>query len=195
MPRTFLKLIFIAAIAAFCAIAAQALLFAPDDAPEISPPRVVTASTTPDQLPARIRIPSIGVDAAVQHVGVNALGNMAAPKGYDDAGWYELGTVPGQAGSAVLAGHVDNGLALAGVFKRLEELPAGAEIYIDTQGGETLRFTVERSESYGYQTVPLETVFNANDQPRLNLITCAGAWLKGEKTYDQRLVVYAVLQE
>lgn len=195
MSRTFLKLIFIAAVAVFCAVLAKALLFAPDDAPEVSPPAVLTATTTAEQLPARIRIPAIGVDAAVQHVGVNALGNMATPKGYDDAGWYKHGTVPGQLGSAVLAGHVDNGLALAGVFKRLDELPPGAEIYVDTQGGEILRFIVERSETYGYQQVPLETVFTVADRPRLNLITCAGSWIKKEKTYDRRLVVYAVLQE
>jgi sortase (surface protein transpeptidase) len=83
--------------------------------------------------PARIRIPSIGVDAFVQDVGIGKSGNMAVPTNYDDVGWYRYGPAPGEKGSAVIDGHVDNGFGLPAVFSRLSELEAGDDIYIDTE--------------------------------------------------------------
>jgi len=41
--------------------------------------------------------------------------------------------------------------------------------------------------------VPLQKLFLQNDKARLNLVTCDGAWIAGEKTYNRRLVVYAEL--
>lgn len=146
-------------------------------------------------LPERLYIPKIGVDAAVQHVGLTKKGNMANPSNFTDVAWYKFGPVPGMLGSAVIAGHLDNALALNGVFKKLNELKVGDDVYVTSEDGEKLRFKVIESQIYPYDDAPEERIFNANDAKRLNLITCAGKWLKAEKTYDQRLVVYAELVE
>src|SRR6185369_4384139 len=64
---------------------------------------------TGGRTPTRLRIETAGVNAPVQRVGVGKSGNMAVPTNYTDVGWYREGVVPGEAGSAVIDGHVDNG--------------------------------------------------------------------------------------
>ncbi len=158
----------------------------------VAPALSVTGSDIAGE-PARIRISKIGVDAIVQHVGRAKSGNMAVPTNFTDAGWYREGTVPGNIGSAVIDGHVDNALGLPGVFIRLGELEEGDDIYIDTEEGNTLHFVVESAAEYAVEDVPREILFNRSDAPRLNLITCQGNWISDKKMYDRRLVVYARL--
>lgn len=150
-------------------------------------------TTPPKEEPKHFLVPRIDIDAHIQYVGVNAKGNMATPSNFSDVAWYKYGTVPGQMGSAVIDGHVDNGLGLAGVFKRLGELEVGDDVYIETKEGRRLHFRVIRIADYHYLNVPVEELFNRADGTYLNLVTCEGNWIKGEKTYDQRLVVYTKL--
>ncbi len=195
MKRTIVGIITLAALIIFGATAARAVLYIPDSevpAPEQEANAPIQEVSEEDQ-PARLIIPSIGVDADVQYVGVTAAGNMAVPTNFTDVGWYRYGTVPGQRGSAVVAGHVDNAIGFAGVFKRLEELAEGEEVFIVTKTGKRLRFEVEGAETYGYRDVPTERVFNASDSRRLNLVTCGGTWIQSERSYDERHVVYTVL--
>ncbi len=166
----------------------------PPQEQEAEPPARQASAAVSADAPVRLRIPSLRIDAAVQQVGVGKSGNMAVPSNYTDVAWYKYGTTPGFVGSAVIDGHVDNGLALAGVFKHLNEIKPGDDIFIETKGGSLLHFVVEEQTTYDYKSVPLEEVFNRADKARLNLVTCDGAWVAGEKTYDRRLVVYAALR-
>ncbi len=181
----------------FGATLVHALWYDPDTGPAVLS---YVATSTPSTLvatssePARLRIPSIGVNAAVQYVGVNAQGNMRAPDNFTDVAWYQPGTVPGTLGSAVIDGHVDNGLGLDGVFKHLDSVKVGDSIYVDTNGGKKLHFVVTDIELYPYQSVPTQKLFGERDEARLNLITCGGSWVNGGDTYDHRLVIYSVLQ-
>ena len=118
---------------------------------------------------------------------------MSVPSNYTDVGWYRYGTVPGQKGSAVIDGHVDNGFGLDGVFKRLPEIQIGDDVYVTTEGGKSLHFKVVDVQTYPYKDAPADRIFNTNDASRLNLITCKGSWLSGDKTYDHRMVVYTKL--
>ena len=179
------------AVAIFTTTMVRAFFYSPDT--EVSVPQDMQAETNPLHHPARLIIPKLGIDAEVQDVGVTASGNMGVPSNFTDVGWYKYGVVPGGSGSAVMAGHVDNGLGLAGVFKRLGELEEGDEILIERIDGERLTFVVTGKRSYAYDAVPTDIVFNPSGSTRLNLITCEGAWVKSEKTYDQRLVVFTRL--
>jgi sortase A len=184
-------LLLVGGVGVFATVAARATIMPPVE-PEAPAPKAAQGSSVPaEDRPVRLRIPRIGVDANVQHVGLGKSGNMAVPTNYSDAGWYRYGPAPGYLGSAVLDGHVDNGLGLAGVFKRLEELQIGDDIFIDTQGGETLHFVVGERQVYEHAAVPTDRLFNRKDKARLNLVTCEGDWIASEKTYDHRLVVYA----
>ena len=154
-------------------------------------PQASTVATS--SLPLRIIIPALSINASIQDVGVNILGNMKAPNNFTDVAWYKYGTVPGTQGSAVIAGHVDNGLGLSGVFKHLSDIKIGGDIYIDTVDGTELHFVVSDIQIYPYNSVPTQTLFGQKDAARLNLITCEGTWVGGRDTYDHRLVVYTTL--
>jgi sortase A len=195
MKRKLVILVTLAAFFVFGATMVRALLYAPESevpAPgmaEDAPIEDVPESSHPD----RLIIPRLDIDTDIQYVGVTASGNMGVPSNFTDVGWYKYGTVPGQRGSAVIDGHVDNGLGLAGVFKHLEDLDVGDDVFIETKGGSRLRFVVTEVATYGYKEVPGDMLFERADARRLNLITCGGSWIKAEKTYDERVVVYTVL--
>lgn len=141
--------------------------------------------------PERLRIPAISVDALVQHVGLTAKKAMANPTNFTDVGWYKYGTIPGERGSAVMAGHVDNGLGLNGVFKNLKNLKKGDDIYVLDEEGTQIHFKVTAINHYKYDEAPAEDIFNESSKNLLRLITCGGKWLKEAKTYDERVVVTA----
>ena len=133
------------------------------------------------------------IDADVQHVGVKADGSMGTPSNFTDVAWYKYGTIPGQRGSAVIDGHVDNGLSLPGVFKRLGELEIGDDVYVEQKNGSKMRFVVVDIKHFPYDEAPRELIFGRSDAVRLNLVTCEGDWIRQQKTYSERLVVFTEL--
>ncbi len=189
----FIFIITAMAIAVFSWTAVHALWYAPDVDAKVPEQRSRTTASQGDA-PVRLIIPALAIDAHVQEVGINGKGNMAVPSNYTDVAWYKYGPTPGEIGSAVIGGHVDNALGLAGVFKRLEGIQIGDDIYIDTKSGKRLHFIVRNVESYHYTQVPTELLFNLDDTARLNLVTCGGSWVKEDETYSQRLVVYTELK-
>ncbi len=111
--KLFVMVITLAAGVVFMTTLVRATLYAP----EVEVASTTLASLAPAReaaqgdLPRRLRIPSLTIDAFVRHVGINEKGNMATPGNFTDTGWYKYGTVPGFVGSAVIDGHVDNALA------------------------------------------------------------------------------------
>jgi hypothetical protein len=61
---------------------------------------------------------------------------------------------------------------------------------VKDEKGITHSFVVEKTKIYGKNEIVPE-IFNKNDDAYLNIITCNGTWLANEKTYSQRLVVFA----
>ena len=173
----------------------HALLYAPGNPVEIPQlqlhQHIVAASA---EKPLRLKIPALDINASVQYVTVNGRGEVGIPSNFTDVAWYKNGPIPGQLGSAIVDGHVDNGLGLAGVFKHLGDIKIGDDVYVDTVGGTSLHFKVVDIESYPYKDPPLAQIFSQSDTARLNLITCEGGWVAGDRTYDHRLVVYTELQ-
>jgi LPXTG-site transpeptidase (sortase) family protein len=145
--------------------------------------------------PYQIVIPKIKVNAGVVPMGVTSEGRMAVPDNYTEVGWYNLGTRPGEAGSAVMGAHVDNGGNTNGVFKNLKNLQIGDPVYIGDGNGNVYHYVITERKIYPYRTQNASEVFLRNDTERLNLITCFGTWLPYENTYNQRLVVSAELQK
>ncbi len=191
--RLIASLVLVAGSCVFAFTLARATLFPAVEPEAPAPPHMTLATSSPTMTPVRLKISSINIDAAVQRVGIGKSGAMGVPSNFTDVAWYKYGVAPGELGSAVIDGHVDNGLSLDGVFKHLNEVKVGDDISVVDSGGIERHFTVSEVAIYGYKSVPTDRVFNQNDTARLNLVTCDGAWVKGEKTYDQRLVVYAVL--
>lgn len=140
-------------------------------------------------IPVGILIPEIDVRADIQSVGVNTKGEMDVPTNAYDVGWFSFGSRPGEVGSAVVAGHADTKNGQMGVFANLNMLTEGSIIYIEDDKGEMHIFIVReiRILAPGFA----EEVFNKNDIPHLNLVTCDGVWNNNKMSYDKRLVVYA----
>ena len=140
--------------------------------------------------PARVAIPSIGVDSSLQPLGLQADNTLQSPTAWGQAGWYAGGVRPGDPGPAVIAGHVDSRSGPA-VFFRLRELRAGADVYITTQSGKTLHFVVDTSQRFSKDRFPTEAVYGAQDHPELRLVTCGGEFDKLHRQYRGNVVVYA----
>jgi hypothetical protein len=152
----------------------------------------VTSGAAPRSVgvPIRVVIPTIGVDAAVEQVGVTADGAMDTPADPWDTGWYAPGVKPGQTGNAAIAGHVDyHGIGPV-VFWDLNKLAVGAEVLVVTDAGQTLHFVVRGSEYYTDDNAPLMDIFGPANTIDLNLITCGGTFDPTTRHYDQRLVVF-----
>lgn len=135
-----------------------------------------------------LMIPAVNVDADIQHVGLTQDGNMEVPNNTTDVGWFKYGSRPGEKGSAVISGHMNGELGEAGVFARLSELKKGDTGTIIDDKGIALTFTVQETRMYdaGYA----EEVFSANDQARLNFVTCDGVWDQKKQSYTKRLVIF-----
>lgn len=149
------------------------------------------ATTTGAIIPARLRVPAIGVDAKVEQVGQKADGTMGTPTKFGDVAWYQPGKKPGEAGSAVFAGHVDNALTTAGVFQHLAQLKVGDYVSVSDEAGKTILYRVVSSKTYQTNTAPVEQIFKTSGPSQIVLITCAGEWVTSEHQFDQRLVVIA----
>ena len=142
------------------------------------------------ELPVRLKIPSINVDALVEYVGLTSDGAMDVPKGPDNVAWFNLGPRPGENGSAVIAGHYGWKNNIPAVFDNLHKLRKGDKIYIEDEKGAKTVFVVREIQIYD-KNVDASLVFGSSDgKAHLNLITCTGVWNKAEKTRSDRLIVF-----
>lgn len=142
------------------------------------------------EIPLRIKIPSINIDAIIESVGMASDGLMDVPQKQDDVAWFNLGPRPGENGNAVIDGHSgwkDNRPA---VFDNLSKLKIGDKIYVEDNRGVTTTFAVRKIQVYNPNGDDSD-VFSSNDGlSHLNLITCSGTWNIAEQTHSQRLVVF-----
>lgn len=142
------------------------------------------------ELPIRLKIPKINVDAGIEYVGLTPQGTMDVPKGPTDAAWFDLGPRPGENGSAVIAGHEGWKDGIRAVFDDLYKLRIGDKVYVEDEREETTTFVVRGIQAYD-QNGDGSDVFSSNDgKAHLNLITCEGTWNAAEKSYSNRLVVF-----
>ena len=156
-------------------------------------PALGSATTTPIT-PARLIIPSIGVNANVEQVGKKADGSMGTPQTFGDVAWYALGSKPGAAGNAVIDGHVDNALTTAGVFMHLSQVHLGDTITVADASGATRTFVVNNIQEVPADTAPDASIFTTTGPSELVLITCDGNWVPAAKSFSTRLEVFATLQ-
>lgn len=144
-------------------------------------------------IPAKIKIPAINIDTFVERVGVTKDGNMDVPKNIWNTGWFGNGGYrPGDAGNAVIAGHLDAPGTVA-VFWNLDKLKAGDKVVLTDQAGKQMTFEVYDKQVYPIDNAPLQTIFGPSTEPHLNLITCGGTFNRASQIYNKRLVVFTRL--
>ncbi|WP_369147932.1 class F sortase [Streptomyces sp. R44] len=158
----------------------------------VAPP---AASTGLEPLPfapaSRVKIPAIQVAAPLMDVGLDESGWVAAPPPEDPniAGWYQNGIAPGQRGTSVIVGHVDNTKGPA-VFYGLGSLQKGQHIEVERYDGRVAVFEIYGVEVYAKDNFPGVQVYADNGEPELRVITCGGGYTRA-RGYDGNVVVYA----
>ena len=166
----------------------------------------------PVEVPLELKIPSLKVDAPVLGVGLTSGNEMDAPKGpigdpvWHTAFWYRGSGLPGESGTATIAGHVNDPLGRDEIFAHLQDLQPGDLIIIHyTKPNINFTFSVDQVEVYSLQessdpavlaqiygtgpvsgTAPQPSVDGLS---HLTLITCAGNIVNGQ--FDHHVVVYA----
>jgi LPXTG-site transpeptidase (sortase) family protein len=150
-----------------------------------------SASSTGPLAPAVLKVPSLGISAKVEEVGRKADGTMGTPADFMDVGWWSEGSKPGEEGSAVFDGHVNNALTKAGVFEHLSQIHKGDYVTVSDAEGRTLVYEVSEVDLYDTDRAPLAKIFSKTGPSQLVLITCDGEWVQDERSFDKRLVVIA----
>jgi len=166
----------------------------------------------PVEVPLELEIPALKVNAPVLGVGLNSVNEMDAPKGpigdpvWHTAFWYRGSGLPGESGTATIAGHVNDPLGREEIFARLHDLqPYDLIIIHYTRLNIDFTFTVDQVEVYSLKEssdpAVLEQIYGTGPvsgkapQPSLDglshltLITCAGNIVNGQ--FDHHVVVYA----
>ncbi|MFI5674383.1 class F sortase [Streptomyces cellulosae] len=146
-------------------------------------------------VPDRVRIPSIRVDAPVLPVGLDADGWVGAPPPEDPnlAGWFTGAVSPGEKGTAVVVGHVDN-LQGPAVFYGLGALKKGNRVEVARKDGQTAVFEIYGVEVFQKDNFPGDRVYGSKGSPELRVITCGGGFSK-QSGYAGNVVVFARLVE
>lgn len=159
-------------------------------APTAIPTMTPTPTPIPYFPPSRLVIPKIEVDTTVEHVGVGDDGTLLVSSIPENVGWYRMGRMPGENGTAVIVGHLDMASGAPAVFYNLRQLEMGDEVYVTDERGKQMKFVIINKQSYPLDQIPLEEVFHGEGRAILNLITCDGDYIPGIG-YTHRIVISA----
>ena len=142
-------------------------------------------------LPRVITIEKLGVKARVLQMNVNSDGSMQSPINIFDAGWYTGSVKPGQLGASIIIGHA-SGTTSGGVFNKLESLNAGDTISVERGDGKILRYQVIKKQTVKLSDVDMNSFIRPADgvSEGLNLMTCAGEWIKNSQTRNSRVMIF-----
>ncbi len=148
--------------------------------------------------------PTVDVHIPVVSVGV-VHGAMDAPEGplgspfWREGFWLSLGAVPGNPGTATIAGHLDDTAGRPAAFWNIRNLHTGDEFTVTRlSDSAVLRYRVVEidvwSLSQANSRANLTRIYGPTTDglSRVTLITCTGHWNGYE--YDHRFVAFAVLE-
>jgi sortase (surface protein transpeptidase) len=152
----------------------------------------MTALSAARSVPVSLHIPAIALSVSLSTLGLNADGTVQVPTDIVQPGWFRLGPTPGQLGSAVILGHVDNTTG-PGVFFLLRTLAAGDEIDVTLTDGVTARFSVNAVVMYSKPGFPADRVYASHGSSALQLVTCGGTFDHQTGSYLSNVVVYSSL--
>ena len=153
------------------------------------------ALSVPVAEPVSVSIPAIDVRSDLLRLGLNDDHTLEVPPLAADskAGWYTGSPRPGQAGPAVILGHVDSAEYGPGVFFDLGALHPGDRVDVARADGTVAAFAVDRVVSYPKSDFATLDVYGNTPGPELRLITCGGEFDASQRSYEDNIVVFASL--
>ncbi|MGW0393887.1 class F sortase [Streptomyces sp. NPDC003042] len=147
-------------------------------------------------VPARVDVPSIGVQAPVISRGLDRDGAIDPPPYAlpGTVGWWGAGAAPGATGTALMVGHVDTRSKPA-VFFGLGSTRPGDKIRVARADGSVAEFTIEDVRTYERAGFDPHQAYGPRVKGRaeLRLVTCGGTYDKATKRYSANVVVSAYL--
>jgi hypothetical protein len=158
--------------------------------PAIPVPPPATLTGVPRSVPLQLSIPAINVRTQLVRLGLNPDGTLQVPTDFSVAGWYRLGSSPGEPGAAVIVGHVDSKQGPA-VFYRLGELAPGSLVRIALTDQAQVVFRVYAVREYAKTAFPTSLVYGGTPGPELRLVTCGGQFDARTGHYLDNVVVFA----
>jgi LPXTG-site transpeptidase (sortase) family protein len=162
-----------------------------------SAPRLTSTATArplaPSE-PVRIEIPVLDVNAPVMQLGQNPNGSVQVPPldNHNLAGWYDRTVMPGQDGTSVILGHVDNVTGVS-VFFYIKTLRPGDIVKVVRADGTTAAFSVDGTQKVAKATFPSGAIYGNTRYPELRLITCGGPFDSATGQYLDNIIVYSHL--
>ena len=161
---------------------------------EAGPAVPASRAPLPRSTPLQLMIPSIGLSAPLLGLGTDSRGNPEVPPFSQPrtAGWIRDTVTPGEAGTAVLVGHVDTRTGPA-VLWNLSAVKPGALVEVARLDGSTARFTVDRLRTYPKDGFPDALVYGASADAQLRIITCGGGYDRARQEYGGNVVLFAHL--
>lgn len=157
-----------------------------------------SVQSLPRALPVSISIPAIGVDSAIQYLGVTSSGAIAVPPLGDtpktnEAAWYEYSPTPGQLGASIIEGHIDSVYQGPSVFFELGRLVPGDQIDVTLADRIEATFTVDGVREYTKTQFPSSALYGNSGVAALHLVTCGGSFDPTTHQYLSNIVVFASL--
>ena len=144
--------------------------------------------------PMQLSVPSIGLTAPLLGLGMDSRGAPELPPFSQPrtAGWLRDSVTPGEAGTAVLVGHVDTRTGPA-VMWNLSAVRPGALVEVSRLDGTTALFTVDRLKAYAKSGFPAALVYGPTPDAELRIITCGGGFDRAHQEYTGNVVLFAHL--
>ncbi len=161
--------------------------------PTAQPTDVPTPTPTPapfDGVLARMIAPSVGIDHAIEDIGITN-NQLDTPKdGLNKIGWYYIYDKPGFGKNAVFAAHVNYNFK-SGPFVNLAKVKPGDKVTIQMQDGPAYTYEIIFYKRYDVAAIPMGELISAPEKPAneewITLVTCGGRF---QQTQDNGLGEY-----
>jgi len=163
----------------------------PTTSPTVAPP-VYVARPVKRSRPVSLSIPKIGLLTPLSRLGLNADGSVMVPTDFNEPGWFDRGVTPGERGSAVILGHVDN-FHGAAVFYHLDQLTVGDRVIVTLADHRRLTFAVIGVRMFQKTTFPDKLVYGFRPYPAMQIVTCGGIFDSATGHYLSNIVVFTAM--
>jgi hypothetical protein len=146
--------------------------------------------------PISVTVARVGIHADLLALGLGRDGAVAVPPTREPmkAAWYDRGPGPGQAGPAVITGHVDSRFAPGhrAAFYELGAVRPGDAVDVARADHRVAVFRVDSVALVPKDGFPTRQVYGPTPYAALRLITCGGHYDK-RTGYSDNVIVYAHL--
>lgn len=149
------------------------------------------AYTVAADMPRMLHIDRIDVHARVLRMSVTNKGEIQAPGGIWDTGWYDGSAKPGEPGTTFIDGHV-SGPTMDAVFVKLKVLHPGDYVTVERGDGSKITYIVKTVSTNKLGDIDMKKILAApsGEKQQLVLMTCGGNY-QGNYKYDSRVIVAA----